>query len=410
MVQAFFVAAQEAVRTLRANLVHTLLSTLGIIIGVGALVAILSLGDGMERFGREQIAATTDLAAVYVSPNTQEQVDGMWMKKEYPAILGETEAARIDSLFKNMASVQLQLDYKVYIKLEGDTLQKPAVVRSGLANFFPDTTKLAAGRVFGPSDFERKEAVAVLSADLAGRLSRGGDSTALVGRKLAYEGRSVQIIGILAPKEKMQQPTVCVPFYLVPEEKIQANPPDMMLVANKVEDAQAVKTRLEKWLDGHVPGGSKAFTIMTNDFRLEQVAKGILVFKIIMGMITGIAVLVGGIGVMNVLLMSITERTREIGIRKALGAKRSTIALQFLAESLTISLAGCFLGLCLGMLFMTIAVPLIKHFAEVPFSATLSWGSVLVVLLVAIFIGLSFGTYPAWKAARLMPVDAIRRE
>jgi putative ABC transport system permease protein len=309
-----------------------------------------------------------------------------------------------------MASVQLLLDYKVYIKLEGDTLQKPAVVRSGLANFFPDTTKLAAGRVFGPSDFERKEAVAVLSADLAGRLSRGGDSTALVGRKLAYEGRSVQIIGILAPKEKMQQPTVCVPFYLVPEEKIQANPPDMMLVANKVEDAQAVKTRLEKWLDGHVPGGSKAFTIMTNDFRLEQVAKGILVFKIIMGMITGIAVLVGGIGVMNVLLMSITERTREIGIRKALGAKRSTIALQFLAESLTISLAGCFLGLCLGMLFMTIAVPLIKHFAEVPFSATLSWGSVLVVLLVAIFIGLSFGTYPAWKAARLMPVDAIRRE
>jgi len=129
-----------------------------------------------------------------------------------------------------------------------------------------------------------------------------------------------------------------------------------------------------------------------------------------MGAITGISVLVGGIGIMNVLLISVTERTKEIGIRKATGARKSDIVFQFILESITISVMGGIIGWILGVLGVFGIVEIITRFTEMNFQAAISLGSILVVLLVALFVGVLFGTYPAWKAANLSPVDAIRHE
>ena len=129
-----------------------------------------------------------------------------------------------------------------------------------------------------------------------------------------------------------------------------------------------------------------------------------------MGLITGISVLVGGIGVMNVLLMSISERTREIGIRKAIGATRKDISLQFLIESMSLSIVGSVIGFLLGISLIMIVTPIIRNLSKVQFYASLSGETVLIILIISIMIGLLFGTYPAWKASRLTPVDAIRRE
>ena len=129
-----------------------------------------------------------------------------------------------------------------------------------------------------------------------------------------------------------------------------------------------------------------------------------------MGLIVGISVLVGGIGVMNVLLISVTERTVEIGIRKAVGAKREDIIAQFLSESLTISLLGSVLGTILGILFTMAAVPIIQHFTKMPFEAAFTLNTLAVISIIAIVVGIVFGTYPAIKASKLHPVEAIRAE
>jgi putative ABC transport system permease protein len=130
-----------------------------------------------------------------------------------------------------------------------------------------------------------------------------------------------------------------------------------------------------------------------------------------MGAITGISLLVGGIGIMNVLLSSVTERTREIGIRKAAGARRRDIRRQFLAESIAISGMGSAIGLVLGVAGAFGITAMIRHFSRAAFlHASLSWSTLGVAAGAALFVGLTFGTYPARRAARLSPIDAIRHE
>jgi putative ABC transport system permease protein len=130
-----------------------------------------------------------------------------------------------------------------------------------------------------------------------------------------------------------------------------------------------------------------------------------------MGAITGISLVVGGIGIMNVLLASVTERTREIGIRRAVGATPRDILVQFLSESVVISLFGATIGIALGLTTAFVTTSAIRRFANAEFvQASFAWGSVVVAALLSVLVGLVFGTYPARRAAGLDPIDAIRHE
>jgi putative ABC transport system permease protein len=255
-------------------------------------------------------------------------------------------------------------------------------------------------------------AVVVLSHGLAGRLA-GGTVAEALGRTVRLRGRERTVIGIRVAAGEDQGGSVFVPLEaqgdaLRPTPRPRA--PDLILQARTVEAVPAVERGAIAWLAARYPRWQEVARVVTNRARLKQVAQGMLVFKGFMGAITGISLLVGGIGIMNVLLSAVTERTREIGIRKAIGARRLDVMLQFLAESVAISGLGSVLGAALGLGGAFGATALIRANTEAEIHAAFTWGTLVVSVIAALVVGMVFGMYPALRASRLSPIDAIRHE
>ena len=399
------------IQTLRSNPLHTVLSMLGLIIGVGALVSILSLGDSLEQYGRDQISTTTSVEAIIVSSKTVERVDGITLPLDEVSTLGLDEATELSVLLDGKADVGLRYSKNVEILIPEDSLRTSAVVYgitpSILAMMEEETS---AGRLLDAQDLQNADK-AVISHSLAQRLLKNKPDHELIGRRIPLGTAEAEIVGILKSTVTEEVPGVFVPFNFENYKASRENPPTLILRAGSIEQVGPVRTTVEQWLDEHVPGGQAGFSVFTYQARVEQMERGIRVFKLIMGLITGIAVIVGGIGVMNVLLISISERTKEIGIRKATGATRRDVALQFLTEAITVSIVGSLLGVVLGLAFMFVAMPMIKQLTDAPpFSIAFSIQSLGLIIVVAILVGIGFGTYPASRAARLSPIDAMRHE
>ena len=400
------------IQTLRSNPLHTLLSMLGLIIGVGALVAILSLGDSLEQYGRDQISTTTTLEAIIVSSRTSDVVDGIALARENVSVLDVNHKNELADLLMEEAQVGLQQSVNIEIEIPEDSIRAGAVVY-GISPVLFDMVRagMLSGRQFNDDDLAVKTDVLVLSNVLAKRLAGEEDLESLVGRRIPIGERDAEIIGVLDEERGSTAPIAFVPFEFTGEIVQVEAPPRLIVRALAIESVGTIKETIGNWLDDHINGGQEAFSIITNETRVEQMERGVRVFKLIMGLITGIAVLVGGIGVMNVLLISVTERTREIGIRKATGARRRDILLQFLTEAVTISIFGSVLGVLLGLGFMAVAMPIIKQMTDAPpFEIAFSMASLGIITVIALLVGIGFGTYPASRAARLSPIEAMRHE
>ncbi|MCI0432637.1 MAG: ABC transporter permease, partial [Gemmatimonadetes bacterium] len=186
--------------------------------------------------------------------------------------------------------------------------------------------------------------------------------------------------------------------------------PTLTVKANRIEDVPRVRERVTAWVQRRYPNGARDFAVRSSEARVDQTRRAMLVMRLALGSITGISILVGGIGIMNIMLASVHERTREIGIRKAAGARGRDILLQFLAESVTISGVGSLIGVMLGLAGAAGVTLVIRMLTEAPVRPAFTWTTLVVAAIVAIGVGLAFGTYPARRAAALSPIDAIRHE
>jgi putative ABC transport system permease protein len=401
-------AASIGVRSLANNPLRTVLSTLGVIIGTAALVAVIALGDGVEAYAREQIARQTDLQQFTLTAETGRRLDGVWLPRADTVHL---DAAMLTALQRELPTgtvLSLQRNGGTIVAgLRGDSLRGALVsASSGTATQAPDSL-LIAGRLLTPAEASRDSTLAVISPDLAALIGEGSDA---VGRTLLLGGTPFTVVGISGEPGKEQKFLGAVVPLASYDLAVPAAMQRPAMIAGTVGDLDSMPKAVEAaraWAKRISPEGLE---VSNRQDILAEVRKGMLIAKLLMGSITGISLLVGGIGIMNVLLAAVVERTREIGVRRAVGAQRRDIIAQFLAESVVITGAGSLIGLILGVGGAFGIAAIIGSMSDAPVRAAFTVAPIIVSASSAVIVGLVFGIYPALRAARLSPIDAIRHE
>ena len=299
----------QAIKDSKKNLFHTLLSVLGIVIGVGALVSILSLIDGMEQYAHEQISGTTSLESIFINTNITKRTDNITVRKESYSYLNYES---FQELLSELDNVEGYIRYRESGLVPIDSISR-GVTLNGIVETKHENVKLLEGRFLEKDDLTDSLEVSLATKELLQVLDSSKSYSDWLNQTISFKGRDYQVVGVIdTPSDQLE---LFVPITLIPERKIKEKPPGIILIASSIAVVSEVKKQVDAFLISKFEDQAADFRVITNEFRVDQANKGFLLFRIIMGMIVGISVLVGGIGVMNVLLISVTERTTEIGIR-----------------------------------------------------------------------------------------------
>ena len=398
-----------ALDSLMTNKLRAVLTTLGIIIGVAAVITLLAIGNGVSASVQDQIQGIgSNLIAIMTDRDNSEG---------YPALSMDDVAAIQDQLYApsvNRAAAEVQGTQQV---LYGGRDMRVTV--SGVtANYFSVRNKVVeSGDGLTEEDINNKTRVAVIGTGVVTDLFPDGEFP--VGLSIKIRGIQYKVIGVLEEQGGMGMMNADDQIYIplttaqarlysgrtrAGERKVDviyaeaADETKMDAATQEIKDVLRERHNIA-YLD------EDDFTIISQTDILDAFDVIMNSIKLFLGAIAGISLLVGGIGIMNIMLVSVTERTREIGIRKAVGALKRDILIQFLIESLLLSLIGGSLGIALGFTGSTVIGILVKDLSPV-----VDMGTVLMSFSFAAAVGLIFGIYPAWRAAGLRPIEALRYE
>ena len=384
-----------AFKAIWGNKVRSFLTMLGVIIGVMSVTVLMAIGQGTTSSVTDSISS---MGTNMLSVNIQTRRSGFGMNKS-----SRSSSAKGTVILK--AEDVLALKDNEYIQYVSPTVSGSLTVKAGSTNttasimgVYPDyanivSTELASGRYIIDADVENRSAVCVIGPDLAEDLF---GNTNVVGNTLHVNGRMFRIVGVLDGTSS----TLVLPFTLAQRMLEATSITSFYVSATDSTVVSAAQTAVERFLYKKYQDDS-TYSIMNQEEMLAAMEETAGTLSLMLGGIAGISLLVGGIGIMNIMLVSVTERTREIGIRKAIGAKRRNILLQFLIESVVLSGMGGLLGLLLGYGLM--------HLLEsyMGMSVTASAGVAQLAMGFSMFVGVVFGLYPANKASKLKPIDAL---
>jgi putative ABC transport system permease protein len=398
-----------AFRALARNKMRAALTMLGIIIGVSAVIAMVSIGQGAQASVQAQIENMgTNL--LFISAGAQ-NVGGV------RSGAGDTgtntlTAEDLDAIRREVPSVAMVTpNVNARSQLVSGNLNWSTSVQ-GVSEQFPDVRKwtVQSGEFFTETDVRTAARVIVLGQTIADNLFPGMDP---VGQTVRVMNLPFRVVGVMArkgqdPQGRDQDDTALAPYTTV-QKKILGSPRLQIAYVSAISQdatytAQTQITDLLRQRHKLSPSDANDFTVrnMTDVAEAANATNNIM--TILLGSIAGVSLLVGGIGIMNIMLVSVTERTREIGIRMAIGARSSAVRTQFLIESIVLSLTGGLVGILLGIA-ASLAIPLMLGWPTLV-STTAIVGSVIFSAAVGIF----FGYYPARKAAGLDPIEALRYE
>ena len=396
-----------ALNALLANKLRSLLTMLGIIIGVGAVIAMVSIGMGVRTSVSDSFASlgSNMLIVMPGSSNTGGVRGAAGSRKSLKYDDAKAIAAKIKGI--DYVSPTVSSSYQV---VNGNLNWNTEVM--GVTPEFMQirSLKVENGSFITTSDLNKRSRVAVIGSTVATNLF-GTENP--VGQNIRINNQPFKVIGLLASKGQStvgqdQDDVIYIPITTAQERMLAiTHVHSINIQVSTPEGMDQVQAEIESLLRQrhHIRNGAEDdFTVRNMTSVMEMFTENTNMLTLLLGSIAGISLLVGGIGIMNIMMVSVTERTREIGIRKALGATSSNVLMQFMIESMVIGIVGGVLGIVLGVSLSTA----IGAFGGL--TTTISILPVLVSFFFAVGIGLFFGIYPARKAACLDPIDALRYE
>ncbi len=400
----FWQVIKVALSGILANKLRTSLTMLGVIIGVAAIIAMISLGEGakasvvesISRFGTNLLRIRPGAARLgHVRTGAVETLrieDSDAIKKEVPGI------SRTSPAVANMSQVK-------FAAKNATTLVTGTTPEFGLINNFP----VASGRFITDEDIKLEKRVVALGLTVKEELFGGGPA---IGKEIKIEGQSFLIIGVMREKGQTSwydpDDQVFIPITTSQRRLFyQDSVNDIYVQVQADGDMASIKANIERVLrrTHRIKHGVESdFAIRDFTEFIETMKKTTKTFSLLLSGIAAVSLLVGGIGVMNIMLVAVTERTREIGIRMAVGARRADILWQFLIESVVITITGGAAGIGLGVLMGS----LVAHYGE--WQVIVRPYSIALGFLFSALVGIVFGVYPARKASLMDPIEALRRE
>jgi putative ABC transport system permease protein len=413
-------AFQAAIISLKTNKTRSFLTILGIVIGISSVIVMMSLGDGAQGLILNQIMSMGP-NNVYVQPGsfelegadmTQQMMEG---KKIKTLTLEDMEAIEKEPLVELVAPIVSTVSRVIYQNND----KKVTIFGTSPAYHEITENKTILGSNFTDFDVQSRAKVAVLGYKINNDLFQGENS---IGKTIRIKDVNFKVVGVMEElgtqmflnvDEYVYVPVTTAQRFLLGTNYIQSSV-IKIVSQDKIDEAmESIRLILRERHNIYNPEGDLSkddFKVVSGKESADMMKTVTSVLTMLLSSIAAIALIVGGIGIMNIMLVSVVERTREIGLRKAVGARKKDILYQFLIEAIVLTGLGGILGIILGIVFAYLATIILSITLETQWLFVVSFKSIILAFGVAAGIGIAFGIYPARKASELSPIDALRYE